>query len=93
MLSAIPALTTLNDLSITEPSSPINIMAPFINVTASLINIIASPIKVTATVNYGKDLTTLAKMYTEESKYNKKNNNFNYKLVIFNNFYSRVNIL
>ena len=29
----------------------------------------------------------------EESKYNKKDNNFNYKLIIFNNFYNRVNIL
>ena len=32
-------------------------------------------------------------MYTEESKYSKKNNNFNYKLIIFNNLYNRVNIL
>ena len=31
-------------------------------------------------------------MYIEESKYSKKNNNFNYKLMIFNNFYNRVNI-
>ena len=38
-------------------------------------------------------MVTLAKIYTEESKYNKENNNFNYKLTIFNNLYNRVNIL
>ena len=31
-------------------------------------------------------------MYTEESKYSKKNDNFNYKLTIFNDFYNRVDI-
>ena len=31
-------------------------------------------------------------MYTEESKYNKKDNNFNCKLIIFNNFYNGVSI-
>ena len=28
----------------------------------------------------------------EESKYSKKNNNFNYKLIIFNNLYNKVGI-
>ena len=32
-------------------------------------------------------------MYIKESKYSKEDNNFNYKLTIFNNFYNRVNIL
>ena len=32
-------------------------------------------------------------MYIKESKYNKKDDNFNRKLIIFNNFYNRVNIL
>ena len=31
-------------------------------------------------------------MYTEESKYSKKNNNFNRKLTIFNNLYNKVSI-
>ena len=45
------------------------------------------------TINYGRDLATLAKMYTEESKYSKEDDNFNRKLTIFNDFYNRVNIL
>jgi hypothetical protein len=32
-------------------------------------------------------------MYTEESKYSKEDNNFNYKFIIFNNFYNKVDIL
>ena len=31
-------------------------------------------------------------MYIEKSKYNKKNDNFDCKLTIFNDFYNRVNI-
>ena len=72
---------------------PINIMVPFINVTAPFINAIALFIKATAAVNYGRDLATLAKMYTEESKYSKEDDNFNYKFIIFNNLYNRVSIL
>ena len=79
-------LAVLNDFSITKPFLSINIMAPFINITALFI-------KVTAAINYSRDLVTLAKIYVEESKYSKKDNNFNCKLIIFNNFYNRVGIL
>ena len=95
----------LNNLFTAKPPSPINVTASFIDVIAPSINDIAlfidvttPPInitaftKVTAAVNYGRDLATLAKMYTEESKYSKKNNNFNYKFIIFNNLYNRVSI-
>ena len=101
-----PTLAVLNDLFTAEPPSPINVTAFFTDVTAPSINDIAPSIdvtappinitaliKVTAAVNYGRDLATLAKMYTEESKYSKKDNNFNRKLIIFNNFYNRVGIL
>ena len=67
-------------------------MAPPINITAPPINAIA-PIKVTATTNYSRDLATLIKIYTKESKYSKEDNNFNYKLMIFNDLYNRVEIL
>ena len=83
-----------------ELPSPINIIAPFtnvtapsINVTAPSINVIAPPIKVIAAVNYSKDLVTLVKIYIEESKYSREDNNFNRKLIIFNNLYNRVSIL
>ena len=59
-------------------------MAPFINIIAF--------IKVTAAVNYSRDLVTLAKMYTEESKYSKEDNNFDRKLIIFNDLYNKVGI-
>ena len=32
-------------------------------------------------------------MYIEDNKYSRKDNNFNFKLTIFYNFYSRANIL
>ena len=99
ILFATLASAILNNLSMAKPplfiniTAPlINITAPFINITASFINIIAPFIKVTAAINYSRDLATLAKIYIEENKYNKKDNNFNYKLIIFNNFYNRVGI-
>jgi hypothetical protein len=36
---------------------------------------------------YNKELTNLTKLYINESKYNNKNDNFNFKLIIFINFY------
>ena len=55
-------------------------------------NATAPSIKATAAVNYGRDLVTLAKMYTEESKYSKEDDNFNHKLTIFNDLCNRVGI-
>ena len=79
MLSTTPASAALNDLTMAKPLLPMNAL----NIQL---------IKAKATTNYSRDLATLAKMYTEESKYSKKDNNFNYKLIILNNFYNRVNI-
>jgi hypothetical protein len=42
--------------------------------------------------SYGRELANLAKMYTDESKYSGENDNFNYKLVIFNDICGRVDI-
>jgi len=67
-------------------------MALFTNVTASPTNVAAPSIKVTATINYGRDLATLAKMYTKKSKYSGEDNNFNCKLTIFNDLCNRVGI-
>ena len=50
------------------------------------------PTETKVTTNYGRDLATLAKIYTEESKYSGEDDNFNHKLTIFNNLYDRVNI-
>ena len=75
-----------------KPPSPTNVTAPPINVTAPT-NVTAPSIKVIAAVNYGRDLVTLAKIYIEESKYSGEDNNFNRKLMIFNNLYNRVSIL
>ena len=99
-------LAVLNNPPITEPPLPINIIAPFIDITAPSINITAPSIdittpfinitafiKVTAAINYSRDLVTLVKIYIEESKYSREDNNFNYKLIIFNNLYNRVGIL
>ena len=59
MLSVTLALATLNNFTITKPPSLINIL-----------NIQLIKTKVT-TINYGKDLVTLAKIYTKESKYSR----------------------
>ena len=106
-LSSTPTLAILNNLPIAELPLPIDVTAPPTDVTAPStdvtapptditappINVTAPSIKVTAAVNYGRDLATLAKMYTEESKYSGEDNNFNRKLIIFNNLYNRVSIL
>ena len=80
ILSIILALAALNNLFIAEPPLPINTLNTQLTET-----------KVTA--NYSRDLATLVKIYMEEGKYNKEDNNFNYKLIIFNDFYNKVNIL
>ena len=38
------------------------------------------------------ELINLIKIYIEDYKYSKENNNFNFKLTIFYNLYSRANI-
>ena len=92
LLTPLMLSTTLTPAALNNPPptaelpSPINVMAPPTNVTAP-------SIKATATVNYSRDLVTLVKIYIEESKYNGKDNNFNCKLMIFNNLYNRVGIL
>jgi hypothetical protein len=39
------------------------------------------------TKTYNKELANLAKLYINKTKYNSKNNNFNFKLTIFTNLY------
>jgi hypothetical protein len=106
MSSTTLASAVLNDPPIAEPPSPTNVTAPSINVTAPSTNVTAPPInvtappinaiapsiKVTAAVNYGRDLATLVKMYTEESKYSGEDDNFDRKLTIFNDLYNRIGI-
>jgi hypothetical protein len=80
MLSDTPASVALNNLPIAKLPLPINAL-----------NIQLIETKVTT--NYNRDLATLVKIYTEKSKYSKENNNFNYKFIIFNDLYNRVDIL
>jgi len=42
---------------------------------------------------YGKELANLAKLYTDESKYNGENDNFDFKLTIFTDLYQKADIL
>jgi hypothetical protein len=39
------------------------------------------------TKTYNKELVNLAKLYINKSKYNSKNNNFDFKLIIFIELY------
>ena len=80
---------------------PINAIVPPINVTASPMYVTAlsinvlntQPTEAKAIINYSRDLVTSAKIYIEESKYSREDDNFNYKLMIFNDFCDRVDIL
>ena len=57
-----PALAVLNNLPPTaKPPSPINTTAPSINTLNT------QPIETKDTANYGKDLTTLTKIYTKKA--------------------------
>jgi hypothetical protein len=80
--SATPAsaLAASNNLPTAEPPLPTKALKTQLTETK-------------ATINYNKDLATLAKIYIEKSKYSGENNNFNRKLTIFNNLYNRVDIL
>ena len=60
-------------------------MAFFINILNT------QPIKAKA-ITYSRDLVSLVKIYIKESKYSKEDDNFNYKFLIFNNLYNRVDI-
>lgn len=44
-------------------------------------------------LDYGKEFFNLVKIYIEESKYNRENNSFIFKLAIFNNICSKADIL
>jgi hypothetical protein len=46
-----------------------------------------------ATSGFGKELANLAKLYTKKSKYNRENDNFDYKLTIFHNLCDRADVL
>jgi hypothetical protein len=79
MLSTIlvPILAVLNNLPTAKLPLPINVTAPSINIP----NIRLIEAKVTT--NYSRDLVTLVKIYIEESKYSREDNNFDRKLTIF----------
>jgi len=68
-------------------------LAPTAKLLLPINTLNTQPTEAKATVNYSRDLATLAKIYTEESKYSRKDNNFNHKLTIFNDLCNRVNIL
>jgi hypothetical protein len=42
---------------------------------------------------YSREFLNLTKMYTEENKYSSKSDNFDFKLLIFNDIYSRADVL
>ncbi len=44
------------------------------------------------TSDYGRELVNLAKLYTDEAKYSEKNDNFSFKLIMFNDMCDRVDV-
>ena len=46
----------------------------------------------TPILGYGKELVNVAKLYTDNQKYNGISGNFNFKLIIFYHIYNRVDI-
>jgi hypothetical protein len=45
------------------------------------------------TSNYERELVNLIKLYTDEAKYNEKNDNFSFKLIMFNDMCDRIDVL
>ena len=45
------------------------------------------------TLEWGKEIFNIVKIYTKELKYSGINSSFNYKLIIFYDIYNRLNIL
>ena len=43
-------------------------------------------------ISYSKEITNVAKIYTEEQKYGSTNESLNYKLIIFYNIYNWVDV-
>ncbi|SLM34774.1 hypothetical protein LPUS_03717 [Lasallia pustulata] len=50
------------------------------------------PAPAVTTQGHGRELSNLAKMYTEESKYSGENDNFDFKLTVFHDICSRADI-
>jgi hypothetical protein len=80
-------------MSFATPAPTAELPLPTNNTAPSTNTLNTQPIEAKATVNYGRDLVTLVKIYIEESKYSREDNNFNRKLIILNDLYNRVNIL
>lgn len=47
---------------------------------------------VTNSIGHGKELLNLAKIYTNNTKYNGHNDSFTFKLAIFHDIYSKTNV-
>ena len=70
--------TTSNSLAITS--------------TQTLLQTTTTRAKVLNTQGFGKELANLAKMYIEDNKYSRENDNFDFKLIIFHNLCNRADI-
>ncbi|SLM34183.1 integrase core domain protein [Lasallia pustulata] len=51
-----------------------------------------SPAPAITIQGHGRELSNLAKMYTEESKYSRENDNFDFKLTVFHDICSRADV-
>ncbi len=69
-----------------EYSSPVS-SRPF----ASSFSSVNQPIKTSGT-DYDRELINLAKLYSDETKYSEENDNFSFKLIMFNDMCDRVNV-
>ena len=47
---------------------------------------------ITTSISHGKELSNLAKIYTNQAKYNGRNNSFTFKLAIFHDICSRADV-
>ncbi len=68
----------------TEPIYTIQNPLPTISPLAAMI---------TTSTGHGRELSNLAKIYTNNAKYSGRNNSFTFKLAIFHDIYSRADVL
>ncbi len=46
----------------------------------------------TSDTDYGRELVNLAKLYSDDAKYSEENDNFSFKLTMFNDMCDRINV-
>lgn len=93
-IGLLPATHMLLDIGPTSVSHTQPLTGPAHLAVYPLLSTIDPPVTtITISIGYGRELSNLAKFYTDDIKYNSCNNSFTFKLAIFYNICVRANVL